>query len=62
MERVGQKKKSEQGGKWLYSQFQDKYDFVKKMYPGFKEIQAHFVIKTDRMTKEEVFSDVLNKR
>ena len=61
MERIGQKKKSERGGKWLYGQFEDKYDFVKQMYPSFKKIQAHFVIKADRMTKEEVFRDVLKK-
>lgn len=37
--RIGQKKKSEWGGKWLYSQFEDKYDFVKQMYPSFKKIR-----------------------
>ena len=61
MERIGQKKKSERGGKWLYSQFEDKYDFVKQMYPTFKKIQAYFVIKTDQITKEEVFCQALKK-
>ena len=62
MERIGQKKKSERGGKWLYSpQFKDKYEFVRKSYPGFKKTQAHFAIKTDRMTKEEVCCVVLKR-
>jgi len=62
IERIGQKKKTEQGGKWLYSsQFKDKYDFVRKMYARFKKIRSHFSIKTDRMTKQEIFSETLKK-
>jgi broad-specificity NMP kinase len=62
MKRIGQKKKSEQGGKWLYSgHFKNKYDFVNKLYPVFKKIVARFAVKTDRMTKKEVFDAVLNR-
>jgi deoxyadenosine/deoxycytidine kinase len=62
MERIGQKKKCEQGGKWLYSaNFKDKYEFVKELYPSFKEIEAHFSIKTDQMTKDQVFRAVFMK-
>jgi len=62
MKRIGQKKKSEQGGKWLYSgHFKNKYDFVNKLYPAFKKIVARFAVKTDRMTKKEVFNAVLKR-
>jgi hypothetical protein len=62
MQRIGLKKKSEQGGKWLYSgHFKNKCDFVNKMYPAFKEVVYRFVIKTDKMTKKEVFEAVLNR-
>ncbi len=60
MNRIEQKKKNEQGSKWLFStQFQDKYDFVKKMYPRFKKTQAHFFINTDQLKKEQVFREAL---
>ena len=62
MQRICQKKKSEQGGKWLYSvHFKNKYEFVKKLYFSFKNIQAHFAVKTDGMTKKEVFDAVLKR-
>jgi len=61
LERIGLKKKSEQGGKWLYSQFEDKYEFVRKMYSSFKVVPAHFSIKTDRMAKEQVFDEALKR-
>jgi len=62
MERIGQKKKGERGGKWLYSaQFKDKYEFVRKSYPSFKKVHANFTIKTDRMSKEEVFCVALKR-
>jgi shikimate kinase len=62
MQRIGQKKKSEQGGNWLYSDhLKDKYDFVNKLYPVFKKIMARFAIKTDRMTKKEVFDAVFKR-
>jgi len=61
LERIGQKKKSEQGGQWLYSQYENKYDFVKEMYSRFREVQAHIVIRTNQMTPEEVFSEALKR-
>ena len=62
MQRIGLKKKSEQGGKWLYSgHFKNKCDFVNKMYPAFKEVVYRFAVKTDKMTKKEVFEAVLNR-
>ena len=62
MQRIGLKKKSEQGGKWLYSgHFKNKYDFVNKLYPAFKEVVYRFAVKTDKMTKKEVFEAVLNR-
>ena len=62
MQRIGLKKKSEQGGKWLYScHFKSKRDFVNKIYPAFKEVVYRFVVKTDKMTKKEVFEFVLNR-
>ena len=62
MERIGQKKKSEQGGKWLYSaDLKNKYEFVKKLYSIFKKIGAHFSIQTDHMTKEQVFCAVFKR-
>ena len=62
MQRIGLKKKSEQGGKWLYSgHFKNKYDFVNKLYPAFKLVVYRFAVKTDKMTKKEVFDAVLNR-
>ena len=46
---------------WLYSQYENKYDFVSKMYPRFKDVQAHIGIKTNQMTPGEVFGEVLKR-
>ena len=61
LERIGQKRKSEQGGQWFYAQYQDKYDFVRKLYPNLKNIPSHINVKTDKMTKKEVFKHALKR-
>ncbi len=61
-QRIGKKKKKEQGGKWLYnSSYKDKYEFVRKLFKSFKEIQADYVIDAGKRSKAEVYRKVLKE-
>jgi hypothetical protein len=53
--RIGQKKKADQGGEWLFSaSFYDKYQFARKLFRPFKKIPADLFINTDRMRAAQV--------
>ena len=55
-ERIGKKKKNERGGEWLFSDdFQDKYEFVRKMFKHFKDVPSEIEIDTTKLTLREVF-------
>ena len=55
-ERLGKKKKSEQGGDWLFSdKYRDKYEFVRKMFKHFKDVPSEIEIDTTKLTPQEVF-------
>lgn len=58
-QRIGQKKRKEQGGKWLYStSYKDKYEFVRKCFKSFKEIPADYTLDVGRKSKAEVCQKV----
>jgi len=53
--RIGEKRKKEQGGEWLFSvNCPNKYEFVKKLYIEFKKLPAEIRIDTTRLNPEEV--------
>ncbi|MBF0387877.1 MAG: hypothetical protein HQL20_08490 [Candidatus Omnitrophica bacterium] len=55
--RIRMKKKSEQGGNWLFSKdMPDKVAFVDRLYKKFDLIPADIVINTERLTKAQVYS------
>ena len=61
-ERVGKKKKGDQGGEWLFSyDYKDKYEFVRKMFKPFKAVLADIKIDTSDMRLPEVYKHVLKK-
>lgn len=61
-ERIGKKKKDEQGEKWLFSDdYCDKYEFVRKMFSHFKDVPAEIEIDTTRMTTQDVFAKAVGK-
>lgn len=54
--RIEMKKKSEQGGDWLFSDdYRDKYEFTRKMFKYFKDISAEIVIDTTNRSAQDVF-------
>ncbi len=56
-ERIRKKKKSEQGGDWLFSgYYRDKYEFTRKMFKYFKEVPAEIVIDTTTRSAQKVFT------
>lgn len=58
-ERIRMKKKSEQGGDWLFSaDFRDKFEFARKMFGQFKNIPAEITIDTSHKTAQDVFRKV----
>jgi thymidylate kinase len=62
MKRIREKKKKEQGGKWLYSaKYRDKYEFVRKLFKKFRRIPANCYIDTSRLTKIAVYKQVLKE-
>lgn len=55
-ERIGRKKKSEQGGDWFFSRdYRDKYEFARKEFKHFKGLTSEIGIDTTRLTPQEVF-------
>lgn len=61
-QRIGKKKKKEQGGKWLFnSSYKDKYEFVRKLFKSFKDIQADYVIDAGKYSKAEVYRNVFKE-
>ncbi len=61
-ERIGKKKKSQQGRDWLFSDaYKDKYEFVKKMFKQFKDVPAEIEIDTTRLTAQDVFKKAVGK-
>jgi len=55
-ERIKKKKKTEQGGDWLFSgKYRDKYEFTRKMFKYFKEIPAEIVIDATTRSAKDVF-------
>lgn len=55
-ERLGKKKKREQGGDWLFGdKYRDKYEFVRKMFKHFKDVPSEIEIDTTKLTPQEVF-------
>lgn len=60
--RIRKKKKSEKGGDWLFSDdYQDKYEFVRKMFGQFKDVPAEIAIDTTKMTSQVVFKKAVGK-
>lgn len=58
-ERLGKKRKSEQGGDWLFGdKYQDKYEFAKKMFKHFKDVPSEIEIDTTKLTPQKVFEQV----
>jgi hypothetical protein len=60
--RIRKKRKNEQGGEWLFSEdYQDKYEFVKKLFREFKMILEEIKIDTGKFGPEEVFKTAIEK-
>ncbi len=60
--RIGMKKKSEQGGDWLFSKdLPDKVAFVDRLYKKFDLLPADIVINTERLAKAQVYRLALKK-
>lgn len=58
--RIRKKRKKEQGGEWLFGEaYQDKHEFVKKLFEDFKKIPAEIRINTSRLGAGDVFKTVL---
>lgn len=61
-ERIGTKKKSEQGGDWLFNNdYRDKYEFVRKMFRHFNNVPSEIKIDTTKLTPREVLEQVKGK-
>lgn len=61
-ERVGKKRKSDQGGEWFYStHYKDKYEFVRKMFKTFKSLPADIRIDTSDKKPPEVYKLALKE-
>ena len=60
--RIGKKKKSQQGGGWLFnSSYCDKYEFVRKLFKEFKGIPAEIRIDTTKLSSQQVYKTALEK-
>ena len=61
-QRIGEKKRRERGGKWLFSaDYPDKYMFVKNLYSEFRKLPFDIRIDTTKLKSEEVFEIALEK-
>lgn len=55
-ERIGRKRKAEQGGDWFFSsEYRDKYEFARKMFKHFKDVPSEIEIDTTKLTPQKVF-------
>ncbi len=60
--RIRKKKKKEQGGKWLFSaHYNDKFEFVKKMYKEFQKIPALIKVDSGDLGINDVYKTALDK-
>jgi len=60
--RIRNKRKNEQGGKWLFSDnYQDKFEFVRKLFKQFKMIPAEIEIDSSKYRAEEVYKTAVQK-
>jgi len=60
--RIGKKRRSEQGGKWLFgTDYCDKREFVRKLFKDFKKLPAEVRIDTSKLKPQEVYKIVLKK-
>lgn len=54
--RIRKKKKRDRGGGWFYgTEYQNKYEFVRKMFERFRKIPADCYINTNRLTSVAVY-------
>jgi hypothetical protein len=61
-QRIRLKKKSEQGGEWFFSLvYPDKYEFVRKSLPAFRNVPADYRIDTSQCTENGVYRKVLGQ-
>ena len=61
-ERIGKKKRREQGYDWLFSHtYGNKYEFVKKLFKEFKDMPADIKIDTSKLKPRDVYKIVLEK-
>lgn len=61
-ERIGRKKKNERGGEWLFSDdFQDKYEFVKKMFKQIRDMPSEITIDTTNMSRQDIFKKAVSE-
>lgn len=61
-ERIRKKKKNERGGEWLFSDdYQDKYEFVKKMFKQFWDVPADITIDTTNMNVQDIFKKTVSE-
>jgi hypothetical protein len=60
--RIGEKRRREQGGQWLFSSdYPDKYVFVRKLYKEFKRLPSDIRIDTTHLAQQEVYQNTLRK-
>lgn len=60
--RIGEKKKRERGGKWLFSaDYPDKYEFVRNLYGEFRKLPSDIRIDTTKFKPNEVFEIAFGK-
>ncbi len=60
--RIGEKRKRERGGQWLFSSdYPNKYTFVQKLYKEFKKLPSDIRIDTTNLSQEEVYQSILKK-
>ncbi len=61
-QRIGEKKRRERGGKWLFcADYPDKYEFVRNLYSKFRKLPCDIRIDTTRLKTEEVFEIAMEK-
>jgi len=55
-QRIRKKKKKDQGGRWLYcAEYQNKYEFVRKLFKRFCKVPADCYINTNRLSESTVY-------
>ena len=60
--RIGEKKKRERGGEWLFSaEYPGKYEFVRNLYSEFRKLPSDIRIDTTKLKPIEVFEIALEK-